>query len=320
MKKKWIIAFGTLLSLVLLIVIFANLDWQAFWQALRGLQWETVALAISLVALNIALRSLRWNLIADMPLTRYPQFWQAANIGYLGNIIYPAKAGEVLRVIAAHHFVPLPMGRALSSAVIDRMLDLMVAGALMLIVLWIHGSRIEPNIGKGAVAVFIIATVLLFIMVTFVDYFVKIAQNWPLLARWQTLHSWVMHGLEGIKAFRQTHHLLSIFLLSLTVYLVDYYWMWQIMWGFGWYMPYEAALTVGAFIIAGASLPSAPGYIGIYQVACVLALGLYGIDQSLAVAYSIVLQLLTFSVMGLQGGLVAIYRGFNLNKASREAV
>ena len=62
------------------------------------------------------------------------------------------------------------------------------------------------------------------------------------------------------------------------------------------------------------NLPSAPGYIGIYQVACVLALTLYGIDQNLALAYSIVLHLVSFFIIGIQGILVTMYCGFNLSR------
>ena len=43
-------------------------------------------------------------------------------------------------------------------------------------------------------------------------------------------------------------------------------------------------------------------------------LGLYGIDESVAVAYSIVLQMLTFTVIGVQGMLVTAYCGFNLSR------
>jgi glycosyltransferase 2 family protein len=73
-------------------------------------------------------------------------------------------------------------------------------------------------------------------------------------------------------------------------------------------------LTVAAFIGAGASLPSAPGYIGIYQVACILALQLYGVLESQALAYSVVLQLLVFLVVGIQGGWAMVSCGLRLSE------
>ncbi|RKZ82721.1 MAG: hypothetical protein DRR19_20215 [Candidatus Parabeggiatoa sp. nov. 1] len=314
-KKLFLIIIGTLLSVVLLVIVLSRLDWQAFFNALKTIRLSPVLLAGSMIVILIALRSLRWNLVANMPLTKFKYFWQAANIGYLGNMIYPLRAGEVLRIVAIHHFAPLVLGRAVTSAVIDRMLDIMMMGTFTLLVLWIHSQRIDPTLGKGVVGLFIIATVVLTLLIIFADHLQARVQRWAAQGKWQQrLQEWLLHGLEGVQAFRQTRNLLTILPLTAAVFLLDYFWMWQIMAAFGWDLPFEAALTVGVFLLISISLPSAPGYIGIYQVACVLALGLYGIDETLAVAYSIVMQLLTFAIIGVQGMLVTIYCGFNLSR------
>ncbi len=264
--------------------------------------------------LIIALRSLRWTLIARMPPANLKHFWQAVNIGYLGNMIYPIRAGEVLRIVAIHHFASLKLGRAVSTAMIDRMLDMIVVGLFTLLVLWIHGSQIDPNIARGVIAIFIVAMVVLILLMIFVDNLDTSLKRWVAGGKWRWLQEWLLHGLEGVRAFRQMHNVLIVLLLSVGIFMLDYFWMWQLMAAFGWHLPFEAALTVGVFILIGISLPSAPGYVGIYQIACVLALGLYGIDKSLAVAYSIVMQLLIFGIIGVQGVLVTAHCGFKLSQ------
>ncbi|WP_069470094.1 lysylphosphatidylglycerol synthase transmembrane domain-containing protein [Candidatus Marithrix sp. Canyon 246] len=314
-KKIFFIIFGSLLSLILLIYILNGLDWQAFFQAIKTISLPEVFLGGMIIIINIAIRSLRWNLVAKLGLDKFKSFWQAANIGYLANIIYPARTGEVLKVIAINKFAPLVFGRAVSSAIIDRMLDMIVVGIFTLIVIWIHGNRIDPNIGKTVIAVFILATLVLSLSVIFVDAIKKRVEIWQFKAKWQQkLHELFMHGLEGIQIFRQSKNILIVLILTLSVFLFDYFWMWKIMGAFGWDLPFEAGLTVGVFLLLSISIPSAPGFIGVYQMACVLALGLYGIDQTLAVAYSIVLQLITFTIMGIQGMLVTAYCGFNLSQ------
>lgn len=319
-SKRWLIILGTVLSIVLLVIVFARLDWQAFLTALTRIQLTELILAAAIVALNVALRALRWNLVAHRPLTQFKYFWQAANIGYLGNIIYPARAGEVLRIVAIHHFAQLVVGRALSSAIIDRMLDMIVAGLFTLLVLWLHSYRVNPSIGMGVIVLFVVASTLLIALTLWIDQLHLYVQRWQLNAQWQKLHQALLQALEGIQSFRQTHNITLVITLTLVVFMLDYFWMWQIMRAFDWALPFEAAITVGVFILLGISLPSAPGYIGIYQVACVLALGFYGIEQAQAVAYSIVLQLLSFMVMGIQGILVIIYCGFNFSQESRHAL
>jgi len=313
-KKNFLIVFGTLFSIVLLVIVFSKLDWQAFFTAIKTINITKVFLAGLVVMMVIVLRSLRWNLVACMPLSEFKHFWQAANIGYLGNIIYPARAGEVLKIVAINHFTPLTLGRSVSSAVLDRILDMIVIGIFTMLVLWIHGSRIDPNVGKGIVVIFVLAILGLAILITFADYLYNKIKKISVDGNWQKLQELILHGIEGVQTFRHTNNLIIVLLITFIIFLLDYFWMWQIISAFGWNLPFEAGLTVGVFLLLSISLPSAPGYVGVYQVACVLALGLYNIDQSLAVAYSIVLQLVSFTVMGIQGGLVTIYCGFNLSQ------
>ncbi len=314
-KKNFFIVFGSLLSLILLIYILNGLDWQAFFQALKTISLAEVFLGGVIIMINIAIRSLRWNLVAKLGLNKFKAFWQAANIGYLANMIYPARTGEVLKVVAINKFAPLVFGRAVSSAIIDRMLDMIIVGIFTLVVIWIHGNRIDPNIGRTVIAVFILATLVLSLSVIFVDAIKQRVEIWQFKAKWQQkLHELFVHGLEGIQVFRQSKNILIVLILTMSVFLLDYFWMWKIMGAFGWDLPFEAGLTVGVFLLLSISLPSAPGFIGVYQMACVLALGLYGIDQTLAVAYSLVLQLITFTIMGIQGMLVTAYCGFSLSQ------
>ena len=57
---------------------------------------------------------------------------------------------------------------------------------------------------------------------------------------------------------------------------------------------------------AVSAIPSTPGYVGVYQVACVLALGLYGVDDSQAVAF-VVWQIVLLMIFIFQGGWVALH-------------
>jgi len=314
-SKNFFIIFGLLLSATLLIILFSRLDWTAFFTAIKTVSLLEILLAAIIVMINIALRSLRWNLVARMPLTNFKHFWQAVNIGYLGNIVYPARAGEVLKIVAIHHFTPLPLGRAVTSAVIDRMLDMIIVGIFTMMVLWIHASRIDPMVGKSVVGLFIFAMLGLVLLTLVADRLHTLVQRWTTQGKWQKrLQEGLLHGLEGVQAFRHTGNLVIVLSLTTLVFLLDYFWMWQMMGAFGWDLPFEAGLTIGVFLLLSISIPSAPGYVGVYQVACVLALGLYGIDETLAVAYSIVLQLLTFAVMGIQGLLITLYCGFNMSQ------
>ncbi|MCK5877217.1 MAG: flippase-like domain-containing protein [Candidatus Marithrix sp.] len=319
-KKTLLIIFGTIISAALLITVFSKLDWPAFFNAIKTINLTKIFGAGIVVMIVIALRSLRWNLVACLPLSEFKHFWQAANIGYLGNIIYPARAGEILKIVAINHFSPLTLGRSVSSAVLDRILDMIVIGIFTMLVLWIHGNKIDPNIGKGIVVIFALSIIGLTMLIIFADYLHKKVKALSINGKLQKLQELVLHGIEGVQTFRHTNNLITVLLITVVIFLLDYFWMWTVITAFGWNLPFEAGLTVGVFLLLSISIPSAPGYVGVYQVACVLALGLYNIDQSLAVAYSIVLQLVSFTIMGVQGILVTIYCGFNLSQEHKTTI
>jgi len=311
--KQWTMILGMLLSIILLIIVFARLDWETFFKTLATFSLPYLLLATVMIIINVLLRSLRWNLIAGVPLTQFKSFWQAASIGYLGNMIYPARAGEALRIVAIHHFVPLALERAVTSAVIDRMLDMIIAGLFVLWVLQLHSQRLHPNFGKGAILIFIIATISLIITVYYAKNWQDKIQQWqPSGKKWQQrLKISIIHGLESVKILRQARHLFALLFITTLVFVCDFYWMWQMTSALGWSLPFTAGMTVSLFIVVGISLPSAPAYVGIFQIACVFALQLYGIAESQAVAYSFILQLLIFTIFGLQGLLVLLIYGFN---------
>jgi len=320
--KQGMIAIGTLISLILLIVVFSQLDWAAFRVALSQLYWPLLLFTLLVVAVDVFLRALRWNLTAGLPLTWVGSFWQALNIGYLGNFIYPARAGEVLRIVAIHHFSPLTLGHAVSSALLDRLLDVFVLGLLVLLVISLHGQQIlGPSVVQSLVAMMICGALGLGLVIYYSPPLYGWLEQRPLsVSHWRTrLHHLLLQGLAGLQTIRQPSRLLLVLSLTLLVFLFDFYAKYQIMLAFGWSLPFAAALTLVCFIFIGSSLPSAPGYVGVYQVACVLALGLYGIPKTEALAYSIVSQLLDFLLVCVQALAVISLRGFSLTQARQEA-
>jgi len=71
--------------------------------------------------------------------------------------------------------------------------------------------------------------------------------------------------------------------------------------------PIVGGITVMAIIAIAVSAPSAPGFIGAFQVGCTLSLGIFGVSESDAFAYSIVLHIAQF-VGTIAAGLYSLAR------------
>jgi hypothetical protein len=58
-----------------------------------------------------------------------------------------------------------------------------------------------------------------------------------------------------------------------------------------------ASVTVLVLTCLGIALPAAPGFIGNYHYACVVALGLFGVGKDTALAYAILAHFLTILII-----------------------
>jgi uncharacterized membrane protein YbhN (UPF0104 family) len=115
-----------------------------------------------------------------------------------------------------------------------------------------------------------------------------------------------LHRLvERFLAFRAemlgTRRQWTLVAASALVAVADYLSVFFLLTAFGWWLPPLAPVVVWAIVSLGAALPSAPAGIGVHQLACVLALGIFGIPAADAVAFS-----LTFQATAFAGIVVAL--------------
>jgi hypothetical protein len=72
-------------------------------------------------------------------------------------------------------------------------------------------------------------------------------------------------------------------------------------------------LTVVGF---GISIPSAPGYIGVWHAAAVLALSIFGVSQATAVGYALLYHASQFVPITLAGWLFLLREHMTLGEAT----
>ena len=93
-----------------------------------------------------------------------------------------------------------------------------------------------------------------------------------------------------------------MFVVSLALWFLPILSSYVMIRAFDFPLPFSAAVVVFIFIGFGTALPNVPGMIGPYQYACVLALGLFGVDRRVdALAYGLVLNAVQFLTIVGQG-------------------
>jgi len=294
-KRNGLLLAGCLVSAGFLAAVLWRLDWEVFAAEMRRVTLAPLALAMVAIALSIAVRALRWNLVTGVPLRAYGAFWSATVIGLTFNQIYPLRAGEVARIFMLNQMAAVPLGRAATSALIDRLADVLLLGVSALLVAGAHTGL--PYAEGVAAATLALACAAIAMIILFGKgdrlwrgWFGKWAARVPERFRGhlQTLYA---GAVETSALMASPLQLLRIVAITTAAFALDGAAAFFTLEAFGWQLPLMASLTVIVFLALGTSLPSAPGFAGVYQVACVLALALFGIGGSSAVAFSIVLQL-----------------------------
>jgi uncharacterized protein (TIRG00374 family) len=305
------LAVGIAVGLILIGVFALRLDWREFREAIAQVRWSwIVAGAVALLA-TIAVRGARWLAVSGASTSAFGAYWNATVVGYVGNALYPGRAGEVLRIAALHHAIRVPPGEALASAFMDRMADVVL---LTLMTLYVVAFVAHESFGSSVV-VSVVAVAGGFIA-AFAGAAIFGERLQPLLTRacarlpghWsERVPRWYLQAVAACRGLANPRRLAATALLSALAFSLDYTAFWLMLRAFDWSLPVQAAMTVGVFLAIGSLLPAAPGYVGIYQVACVLALRWYGINESAALAYSVVMQGTTLAVI-LALGAVAVLR------------
>ena len=84
----------------------------------------------------------------------------------------------------------------------------------------------------------------------------------------------------------------------------------------GLHLPFVAAWAVLAFVGLGVSIPSAPGYVGVFHAAAALALGLFGVSQAASVGYALLFHAAQIVPITLIGWVYLLREQMSLGEAT----
>ncbi len=305
-KNKWAIFLGFAISGLFLWFALRQTDYESLLDAFATIRYLPVLACASVMALGMALRSVRWRIISGRPATDHRHFYRATNLGILSNQLFPDRIGEFVRIFTLAKLSNSSLPGPLASALIDRLIDMLVLilSALALYLILPIGEEIEKWLSGLLITGVVISIVLI--------VFTKSSGKWEavlakITQRW--LHRWPLRPESFLKELREEFRRISVGwisielgLLALVIFAIDYLTVASLFFAFNLPFSLQAPLLLWVFLAAGSALPSAPGYIGIYQAAAVLALSLYAVPAAIAVALATVLQLTILSVALIMNG------------------
>ena len=297
------------LSGLFLWLALRQVDAQAVYQAFAQLRLPPLLFGGFAIALGIGLRSWRWRLLAGNAGAAQVCYARATGLGVFANFILPARAGELVRVAVLHRLLPTSVPHALASAFVDRLTDIvvLVSAATALYFLTPVGELIGRwlvgfIVGLGLVGLAVLGTSNRHVLGRLIVQ--RLADHWR--SRWPSQPLVFMASLRAELTGSMRRSLrVQVGFVMLTVMATDYLAVAAALEAFGLALPLSAPLVLWVFLAAGSALPSAPGYVGVYQLASVWALSLYAVPASFAVALATAFQALVLIVAGLLAGVAA---------------
>jgi uncharacterized protein (TIRG00374 family) len=300
LKHPVSILLGVIISLVSLWIALRNIKWAETANAIQTLDLALLSLAIGLLIAGLWLRSERWRIIIAKPVPG-GSVCKATVMGFFFNYIYPARAGDVLKIVSLQSASGISIGWLGVSGVVDRMTDILVLLCAATVLLKaLPAANLGANYFFMACAGLVLLTMAGFsplgekALLDIDRRFVEGREE----TRWRAL---LKRALDGLVFFRQgmVHgkRLARLGFAIVLVALADYLSIFFLLLAFGWHLPLLAPIVIWVFISAGSALPAAPAGIGIHQLACVMALQIFGVSASDAFALSLVLQAGSFAAI-----------------------
>jgi uncharacterized protein (TIRG00374 family) len=122
--------------------------------------------------------------------------------------------------------------------------------------------------------------------------------------------------LQGLGALRSPVDSLATFALSVLAWLCETGMYILIAIGFNITLPFAVFLLAAAFANLVTIAPSTPGYVGVFDAPIVYTLTLFGVNQSLATSYTLVLHAALYLPVTLLGLYYAWRAGVSLTQMS----
>ena len=248
--------------------------------------------ALALYVVATSLRAERWHrILVRSRLDRgRGESYRLTAIGYMGNNTLPARAGDLMKVV----LLGGPRRGVLGTVIAERLLDV---GALAVIFAFVVLDR---GLGFGPLPYLVAAGVSALVVAAALWRFAPSARR--LLAA----REWARPAAGATKDLVSAHGA-ALLVLSLTIWLLEASVYLVVGRAVDIHLGATSALYVTALTNLSAAIPAAPGYVGTYDAAVLLALrSLHHTSDSLG--YLLILRFILFVPVTLVGFVLLLVR------------
>jgi conserved hypothetical protein len=324
MNKKVIL--GILISIISIVLVYLSvreINLQDVSRALKKIQFSYVIFFILLVILMQWLRSYRWGVILQ-PMEKIDQFslFSVTCVGFLAIAAIPARIGELARPYLIAKRSTIKMSSALGTILVERVLDGFSVLTIAVVVLFYTDL---PSWMIISSVLFFSLTVVIFCCILGLiwrrEKALKIINK--ILGKFpgkfaHKIDELIHHFIDGFQVITNIKFLLYLFFLSALVWLLDVLAIYILFLAFGFTLPVMASFVVMIILIVGIAIPTAPGYIGNWHLACVLGLSFFGLAEAEALSFAVVYHFLSIALVVVLGVIFLPFNKFSISDMKKQ--
>jgi glycosyltransferase 2 family protein len=328
--KKWQFWLGVLISVFFVWISLRGLKLGEFWEVVKNANYWWILPGIAVYFIGMWVRAWRWHYLLG-PIKKIPtrKMFPITTIGYMGNNIYPARAGEVLRAVILKRKEGVPVSASLATIIVERIFD----GVVMLAFVFINLSELAKLTGESGfvgniqqvalwgTAAFIGALVVFLLAAMFPRMTIKIGE-WFIMKfmpeRFREKMRGIMHKfLDGLASLRSPLNILMVFVTSVIIWLLETAKYWFVMHAFSFSVSFFALMLLNGIANLATTIPSAPGYIGTWEAVTKAVLVAYDVPGAEALGYAVVLHVALWLPITLLGAYYLTREGVKWSDSLR---
>jgi hypothetical protein len=332
--KRWQFWVGLLIGGLFLYFALQGLHLADVWAVMQGadLIWLLPGIAVYFVA--VWARAWRWHYLLKpiKPISTNAMF-PIVTIGYMGNNILPARAGEVLRAFVLRKKQGVPVSASLATILVERIFDGVVM--LMFVIFNLdgltqlsHDSGFVGSIRSVALigtAAFAVALVFFLLAAAFPHQSLGLYHRWVALRLPKAIESRLTPMLDsfwhGLESLRSPLNVLMVFATSVVIWLFETAKYWFVMHAFDFSLyqgGFFGLMLMNGVVNLATTLPGPPGHVGTFDGPGIAVLVAYGLPREIAVGYTLTLHAALWLPITLLGAWYMAREGLKWNQVQAE--
>lgn len=316
-RQQLLVLIGIAVSILFLWLAFRNLQPETVLQNLGSANLPLLLIAAVWFFASLIVIALRWGfLLKSIQPVPTKELTELVSIGYMGNNVYPFRAGEVLRIVLLWRSHQIPVIKTTTTVLIERVFD----GVVMLTFILIGvsfttiGGDTLRSLANVATPIFIIALAVflgLALRPNILRKIVNIVTQFLPARLGDGLGKLGEQVIEGLEGLRTPADLLGTVVTSYASWMLHVMVYQLVASAFGMNSDYGLMMiVVGAVNLAGL-IPASPGQLGVFEFFASQVLIGAGVESSLALTYALTVHVVIWLPVTLLGFYFLIQRGLS---------